>query len=83
MAEGRPKRTAQGLSFAERRRFDDLPSIVARLEAEISKLQDFLATPDLFAAEPAKARKATEMLADRQEALAAAETEWLILADRA
>jgi ATP-binding cassette subfamily F protein uup len=83
MVEGRPKKTSRGLSFAERRRFDDLPSIVARLEAEISKLQDFLATPDLFAAEPAKARKATEMLADRQEALAAAETEWLILADRA
>jgi ABC transport system ATP-binding/permease protein len=83
VVEDRPKKTAQGLSFTERRRFDDLPSFVARLEAEISKLQDFLATPDLFAAEPAKARKATEMLADRQEALAAAENEWLILADRA
>jgi ATP-binding cassette subfamily F protein uup len=74
---------AQGLSFTERKRLDDLPAQIARLEAEIAKLTDLLADPALFTREPVKFRKATEALADRQSALQAAETEWLELVDRA
>jgi ABC transport system ATP-binding/permease protein len=74
---------ANGLSFSERKRLDDLPARIARLEAEIAKLATLLADPDLFAREPVKFRKAAEALTDRQTALAAAETEWLDLADRA
>jgi ATP-binding cassette subfamily F protein uup len=72
-----------GLTFTERKRLDDLPSLIERLESEIAKLSDLLADPGLFTREPVKFRKATEALSERQAALAAAETEWLELADRA
>ncbi|WP_333814903.1 ABC-F family ATP-binding cassette domain-containing protein [Tabrizicola sp.] len=72
-----------GLSFTERKRLDDLPDLIARLESEIGKLATLLADADLFIREPVKFRKATEALADRQSALEAAESEWLELADRA
>jgi len=72
-----------GLSFTERKRLEDLPAQIARLEAEIGKLGILLADADLFTREPAKFRKATEALAERQAALDAAESEWLELADRA
>jgi ATP-binding cassette subfamily F protein uup len=77
-----PRPKAEGLSFTERKRFEDLPAQIARLEAEIAKLSDFLAQPDLFTAEPVKFRKASEGLAERQAALAAAEEDWLSLAER-
>ncbi|MDZ4089512.1 MAG: ATP-binding cassette domain-containing protein [Tabrizicola sp.] len=73
---------ASSLSFTERKRLDDLPGVISRLEAEIAKLTDLLADPELFSREPVKFRKATEALADRQSALETAETEWLDLADR-
>ncbi len=54
-----------------------------RLQAEIAKLTEFLSQPDLYDKEPAKFRKASEGLSERQSALAAAEEEWLTLAERA
>jgi len=72
-----------GLSFTERKRLDALPGIIERLEAEIAKLGEFLSDPDLFTKEPVKFRKASEAMAERQVALAAAEEEWLMLAERA
>ena len=72
-----------GLSFTERKRLDDLPDLIGRLEAEIAKLATLLADPDLFTREPVKFRKATDALAERQAALEAAEGEWLALAERA
>ena len=81
-AKAEPARQ-NGLSFTEKKRLDDLPAQIARLEAEIAKLATLLADPDLFTREPVKFRKATEALADRQAALDAAESEWLELADRA
>ena len=77
------KTDRKGLSFTEKKRFDDLPAIMERLEAEIAKLTEFLSAPDLFIKEPLKFRKATEALTERQDALAKAEEEWLELADRA
>jgi ABC transport system ATP-binding/permease protein len=71
------------LSFTERKRMNDLPAIIAKLEAEIAKLEELLDSPDLFTKEPVKFRKGSEMLADRQAQLSAAEEEWLTLADRA
>ncbi len=82
-AEEKPARRTEGLTFTERKRFDDLPGLMDRLQAEIAKLTEFLSQPDLFAKEPVKFRKASEGLAERQAALAAAEEEWLILAERA
>ncbi|MGL5009830.1 MAG: ABC-F family ATP-binding cassette domain-containing protein [Paracoccaceae bacterium] len=74
---------AEGLTFSERKRMNDLPGLIDRLEAEINKLSELLETADLFSKEPVKFRKASEMLAERQTTLAAAEEEWLRLADRA
>ncbi len=79
----RPAKRTEGLTFTERKRFDDLPALMDRLQAEIAKLSDFLAQPDLFTKEPVKFRKASEGLAERQAALAAAEEDWLTLAERA
>jgi ATP-binding cassette subfamily F protein uup len=81
-AKAEPARS-NGLSFTEKKRLDDLPAQIARLEAEIAKLATLLADPELFSREPVKFRKATEALAERQAALEAAETDWLDLADRA
>jgi ATP-binding cassette subfamily F protein uup len=82
-AKPAPAAPKPGLSFTERKRLDDLPGVISRLEAEIAKLTELLATPDLFTREPVKARKASDMLAERQAALAAAEAEWLALEERA
>ena len=54
-----------------------------KLEAEIGRLADFLSDPEMFTKEPVKFRKAGEALSERQAQLAAAEAEWLDLAERA
>ncbi|MFN3642219.1 MAG: ABC-F family ATP-binding cassette domain-containing protein [Gemmobacter sp.] len=82
-AAGEPQGRGKGLSFAERHRLDTLPDEIDRLTAEIARLGDLLSDPDLFAREPVKFRKASEALAQRQAALAAAEDDWLALAERA
>ncbi len=77
------KKVAEGLTFTERKRLEALPGVIAKLEAEINKLTDYISDPAMFTAEPVKFRKASEGLAERQAALAAAEEEWLALEDRA
>jgi ATP-binding cassette subfamily F protein uup len=77
------KPAAKGLSFTEAHRLEALPDEIARLEAEIGKLNELLADPELYTREPVKFAKATEMLGQRGEALAAAEEEWLALAEKA
>ncbi len=76
-----PKPKAQGLSFKQEHRLKELPAIIARLEAEIAKLEEVLADPELFTKAPAKFEKVSTGLAERQEALSAAEEEWLELED--
>ena len=79
-----PRRAkTRGLSFTESHRLDELPGIIARLEAEITRLSDFMSDPELYARDPAKFRKVAAGLADRQAQLAAAEAEWLVLEERA
>ena len=74
---------AAGLSFTETHRLNELPSVIARLEAEMGKLSELLSDPDLYKREPVKFAKATEALAERQAKLAAAEEEWLLLEEKA
>ncbi|HCQ64343.1 MAG TPA: elongation factor 3 [Rhodobacteraceae bacterium] len=71
-----------GLSFTEKHRLEALPGEIDRLTAEISKLEGFLADPDLFTREPVKFKKASEGLVERQQSLAAAEEDWLDLMER-
>ncbi len=78
-----PAKRTEGLTFTERKRFDDLPALMERLQAEIAKLSEFLSQPDLYDKEPVKFRKASDGLTERQAALAAAEEDWLTLAERA
>ena len=77
-----PATRAAGLTFTERKRFDSLPALIDRLEAEIGKLAEYLEAPELFTKEPVKFRKASEGMADRQAQLTAAEAEWLNLDER-
>ncbi len=74
---------AAGLSFTEKHRLEALPGIMERLEAEIAKLEEFMADPELFTKEPVKFQKATEALVERQTALQDAEEEWLMLEEKA
>ncbi|WP_299626050.1 ATP-binding cassette domain-containing protein [uncultured Tateyamaria sp.] len=71
------------LSFTEKHRLEALPAEMARLEAEIAKLEELLSDPDLFTAQPVKFQKATDALVARHEKLQAAEEEWLELAEKA
>lgn len=77
------KAAAAGLSFTEKHRLEELPAVIERLEAEIAKLEEFLAAPDLFTRESLKFKKATEALVERQTALSDAEEEWLALEEKA
>ncbi|MGB0661797.1 MAG: ABC-F family ATP-binding cassette domain-containing protein [Mangrovicoccus sp.] len=72
-----------GLSFTQKHRLKELPSIIERLEAEIGKLEELMSDPDLFTREPIKFKKASEALTERQEKLSAAEEEWLELEELA
>ena len=71
------------LSFTEQHRLEKIPAEIDRLNAEIAKLEVLMADPTLFTREPVKFKKATEALSARQEALMAAEVEWLELAEKA
>lgn len=72
-----------GLTFTEKHRLEALPDEIDRLTAEIGKLEDFLADPDLYHSAPVKFQKASEALAERQALLLAAEEEWLELEEKA
>jgi ABC transport system ATP-binding/permease protein len=76
------KPKGKSLSFVEQKRLDDLPARIAQIEAEIAKLTDYLSAEGLYDREPAKFAKASQAIVERQAALAAAEEEWLALAER-
>jgi ATP-binding cassette subfamily F protein uup len=82
-AKPEPRRTADALSFTERKRLEALPGLIARIEAEIAKLTELMSATDLFTRDPVKFRKATEAMAERQAQLQAAEEEWLALEEKA
>lgn len=73
----------QGLTYTETHRLNELPKVIARLEAEIAKLEDFMSDPDLFSREPLKFSKATDALVERHNKLSDAEEEWMKLEERA
>lgn len=77
-------KTAQsGLSFTEKHRLEALPGVIDKLTAEIGKLEELLADPDLFTQQPVKFQKAMDALVARQTMLSDAEEEWLALEEKA
>lgn len=79
----KPAPSDGGLSFTEKHRLETLPDTIAKLEAEIAKLEQYLSDPALFTDHPAKFAKASDALVERHEALAAAEDDWMDLEERA
>ncbi|MFT5870111.1 MAG: ATP-binding cassette subfamily F protein uup [Paracoccaceae bacterium] len=67
------------ISYTETHRLGELPGVIARLEAEIVKLEGLLSDPELFTREPLKFQKATDGLVERHTRLSDAEEEWLAL----
>ena len=80
-APGKAIKEKPKASFKQEHRLKELPSVIERLELEISRLEEFLADPELYTKEPAKFQKASDGLAERQLLLAGAEEEWLELED--
>jgi ATP-binding cassette subfamily F protein uup len=86
---GAPRRPAEAasaavaarprLTMAERQALKTLPGEMEKLSAEIAKLNDILADPQLYARDPGRFAKASELLAQRQASLATAEERWLEL----
>ncbi|MCK0094317.1 ATP-binding cassette domain-containing protein [Yoonia sp. F2084L] len=77
------KKASSGLSFTEKHRLEELPGVIDKITAEITKLEELLADPALFTTQPVKFQKATDALVARQAALAEAEEEWLMLEEKA
>ena len=66
---------ASKISYTETHRLGELPGVIARLEAEIVKLEGLLSDPELFTREPLKFQKATAGLVEGQTSLSDAEEE--------
>ena len=80
----KPKAAQQsGPSFTEKHRLEALPAEIARLEAEIAKLEELMSDPTLYSDNPVKFQKATDALVERNEKLQDAEAEWLMLEEKA
>jgi ATP-binding cassette subfamily F protein uup len=80
---GKGASAKSGLSFTEKHRLEALPAEIARLEAEIAKLQELMSDPGLFTENPVKFQKATDALIERQARLDSSEEEWLTLEEKA
>ena len=60
-----------------------MPAEIEQIESEISKLEVFLGQPNMFTDHLIKFKKATDVLLERQIALASAEAEWIKLEEKA
>ncbi|HEY5081235.1 MAG TPA: ATP-binding cassette domain-containing protein [Bauldia sp.] len=65
------------LSFAEQHALKTLPARMEKLAAELMRLEEMLAAPDLYRKDPATFTRTTMALATARADLAAAEEEWL------
>ncbi|HXA26214.1 MAG TPA: ATP-binding cassette domain-containing protein [Acetobacteraceae bacterium] len=81
-AEARPRQAARPprrMTFKDRHALETLPARIAALQSEVAGLGSLLADPDLYARDPARFGAMTTALGHAQEALAAAEEQWLRL----
>jgi ABC transport system ATP-binding/permease protein len=81
-AEARPRQAAsppRRMTFKDRHALETLPARIAALQSEVAGLGGLLADPDLYARDAARFGAMTTALGHAQEALAAAEEQWLTL----
>jgi ATP-binding cassette subfamily F protein uup len=71
----RPRR----MTFKDRHALEALPTRIAALQQEVVRLTALLADPDLYARDPARFAATTRALGAAQEAVTAAEEQWLTL----
>jgi ATP-binding cassette subfamily F protein uup len=72
---GRPRR----MTFKDRHALETLPARIAALQTETARLSVALADPDLYRRDPGRFAATTTALGTAQDALAAAEEQWLAL----
>ena len=71
------------LTYAEKIRLDKLPAEMEALEADISKGENLLTDPNLYARDPDKFNRITTKLGELREKLEGSEMEWLELEEKA
>ena len=71
--------SSRKMTFKDKHALETLPQQIAAAEAEVARLQQRLADPDLYRRDPAGFRTATDALARAQASLAACEERWLAL----
>ena len=81
--KGFDNKIQRGLNFIQKHRLKELPELMAKLESEIRKLEDYLNDPELFQREPMNFEKATNALVARQHFLKEYEEEWILLEEKA
>jgi len=67
------------ISFKEQHELKQLTSEIAKMQAQMGKLDEILATPDLYAKDPKKFAAASAALAELHAALEKSEERWLEL----
>lgn len=72
-----------GLTYVQTHRLTVLPDEIARLEAEITKLEGVLSDADLFTREPKKFATISDALVERHNKLSDCEEEWMMLEEKA
>lgn len=82
---GKPATKAEvgGLTYVQQHRLEELPGEIDRINAEIAKLEELMADPNLFTENPVKFQKAVDALTARHTTLASLEEEWLALEEKA
>lgn len=78
-AAATPAQNKRKLSFNEQHDLKTLPKRMEELTAKITKVQEILADPELYARDPARFQKAMDALTQLQAELHAAEERWLEL----
>ncbi len=74
-----PFRRPRRMTFKDRHALETLPTRIAALQQEVVRLTALLADPDLYARDPARFAATTRALGAAQEAVTAAEEQWLTL----
>jgi len=77
--ERSPPARSRRMSFKDRHALETLPARIAALQADIARLTALLADAGLYARDPAAFTATTRALAEAQDALTAAEDQWLAL----